>query len=143
MLIESNLLLAALANEGLLRAVIKLGDADYNTPRADWLLGEFEGWFRDALRRLGIEAYVDEAGDCDDYADLYAVLARVCHRRMPKCAGTALPVGVLHYRTSAGNGHAINVALTSDRGLLYIEPQTGKTVTLTAEEKRSAWLLKF
>jgi predicted transglutaminase-like cysteine proteinase len=118
-----------------------MADATYAPPRFDWLIGEFDHWFRQSLNALGIAPYVPEAGDCDDYAALYVALAKVCHRRMPGCAGTALPIGFLHY-VSANGPHAVVVAITSDVGLVVLEPQIpGKLLDLTQAERKSAWLL--
>lgn len=144
--VPANLVQAELLRAGVFHASasVRLGDAFYAPPALDWLLKEFDRWYRQMLLRLGIVPYVAEAGDCDDYADLYACLARVCHRRMPGVEGAALPVGILHYEAAGLGPHAINVALTSDRGLVFIEPQrVGTVLNLSAEERRSAWLLKL
>ena len=139
--IDSTTIQAELVRAGLLHATARLTDATYAPPRLDWLLGKFDHWFRESLNALRIAPYVAEAGDCDDYAALYVALAKVCHRRMPSCAGTALPVGFLHY-VSATGPHAVVVAITSDAGLVVIEPQLPrKTLTLTPAEAKSAWLL--
>lgn len=132
---------AELTRAGLLHAAAPLSDATYAPPKLGWLTGEFDHWFRQGLNALAIAPYVAEAGDCDDYAALYTALAKVCHRRMPGSPGTALPVGILHYVSTTGP-HAVVVAITSDAGLVVIEPQLPrKTLTLTPAEAKSAWLL--
>lgn len=122
-----------------------LADAMYAPPRADWLRGEFAGWFRQCLQRMEIASYVPEAGDCDDFAALYASLARICHRR--GWAGgqpAALPVGELHYVSSELGPHAVVVAVTSDQGVIVIEPQDpARVLTLSSAERSSAWLCKL
>lgn len=144
--LDHGAVLQALMNAGLGHAWPKrpLADAAYAPPRADWLLGEFDAWFRTCLARLGIVPYLPEAGDCDDYAALYSVLARVCHRMMPAPGGYALPIGELYYVAEGRGPHAINIAVTSDRGVIFIEPQLpGRTLNLTPAERSSAWLLKL
>lgn len=120
-----------------------VADGAYAPPRSDWLTGDFYAWFRSALFSLGATSYKPEAWDCDDYADLFSALARICHRRTAPDSGTALPVGVVHFRQKSGGGHAVVVALTSDRGLIHIEPQTGEIITVTEAEAASAWLVKL
>jgi hypothetical protein len=143
--LDQTAMMSALIHGGLWHAAAhaRLADASYAPPRLDWLTGEFDRWYRQALRAFAIEAYVAESGDCDDYADLYAALARICHRRMPDSAGAGLPVGVLHYVSLAGP-HAVVLAITSDAGVVAIEPQRpGHVLTLTRAERSSAWLLKI
>lgn len=119
----------------------QLADAAYAPPRRDWLLGEFASFFRQSLVALGASTYTAESGDCDDYAALYAALARLCHRRTPGHAGAGLPVGVVWYPQRTGGGHAVNVAITSDAGVIFIEPQTQRQIELTPEECSSARLV--
>lgn len=140
--VAQSTLQAELIRVGLFHAAAPLSDRSYAPPRLSWLTGEFDAWYRTVLARLSIAPYVAESGDCDDYSALYATLAKICHRRSPGSEGSALPVGFLHYTQEAGGGHAVVVALTSDAGLVAIEPQiAGKTLLLTPKEKASAWLL--
>ena len=132
---------AALMQAGYPASATHISDLAYSPPRCDWLTGEFAAWFRSALFALNISTYKAEAWDCDDYADLFAALARMCHRRTSPDSGTALPIGVIHYRASSGP-HAVVIALTSDRGLVAIEPQTGGLITVNAVEAFGAWLVK-
>lgn len=147
LIIDSAMMRLNLAVAGLAHALPSgaLADAAYAPPRADWLLGEFASWYRQCLQRLELAAYVAESGDCDDYASLYASLARICHRR--GWAGeqpAALPVGELHYFAAALGPHAVVVALTSDLGVVVIEPQDPtRVLQLTSAERSSAWLCKI
>lgn len=118
-------------------------DINYAPPRSDWLTGEFYTFFRQTMAALGTLTYVAEAGDCDDFADQFVSWAKTCHRRMPHCAGLGLPVGTLFYRQDSGGGHAVVIAITSDKGLVVIEPQTGKIFELSATEKLSAWSIRL
>ncbi len=133
----------ALAHAGLSHAAAPLADSAYQPPTRDWLTGEFYAWYRSCLFQLGCTGYKAENWDCDDFADLFAAFARICHRRTSPNAGAALPVGILWYVAAGRGGHAVNVALTSDHGLVVIEPQSGNLLTLTPEEAASAWLLKL
>lgn len=130
---------AVLMTSGLVRTLPRLNDAEYALPSCGWLLDSFYPWFRSFLQAFGVLEYRAEAGDCDDYAALYAALARLCHRRMAGSTGTGLAVGYMHYLTANGTSHAVVVAITSDRGPVFIEPQTGLTVSLSDAERASAW----
>lgn len=139
----SNLLQATVLRAGLLHALAPLADASYALPKLGYLLGPYASWFREALGKLGAADYMPESGDCDDFADLYATLARIAHRRTSGSKGTALAIGVLYYTQDKGGGHAINAAVTPDFGLVFIEPQTGKQVFLSPTELKSATHLRF
>lgn len=140
---SAGILQAEVMRVGLLHALTPPGDATYSAPKSSWLLGEYAAWLEKALAALGCATYTPESGDCDDFADLYAVLARIAHRRTPGSAGSALAVGTLFYTQDKGGGHAINVVYTSDLGLIFVEPQTCKRVTLSATELKSAIRLCF
>ena len=53
----------------------------------------------------------------------------------------SLAVGTLWYHSARGP-HAIVVAITN-RGVRYIEPQTGRELQLTGAERNSAFLVVF
>lgn len=139
--IPAGILQSALMREDLLRVLLPLTDETYSAPRSDWLLKDFSVWYKDVLNRLGAGTYLAEAQDCDDFADSFKVFAAICHRRTG--VKTALSVGVMHYFPREMTGHAINIALTSDKGIIYIEPQTGNMINLTEKEKKSACLVRF
>lgn len=121
-----------------------IADAAYLLPRADWLLGEFEKYYRASLHALVGSDWSAERWDCDDFADLYAILARICHRRTPGSERTGLAVGSLWYTRPGVGGHAINVALTSDKGLIFIEPQQpANQISLSATDRSTAWHVRF
>jgi hypothetical protein len=132
-----------LTGAGIPDFAIWLGDAAYLPPARDWLVGDFYRWFHGCIGALGVSSYRREAWDCEDFADLFAAFARICHRRTSPDSRAGLPVGILYYVREAGGGHAINVALTSDHGVTFIEPQNGELLSLTPAEKASTWLLKI
>lgn len=132
-----------LASAGISPPSLLTADRGYKAPTAAWLEGTFLTWFRVVLAELSLTKWAAEKWDCDDFADLYACMARVCHARSPGADGFGLAVGVLWFTQATGGGHAIIIAYTADRGLVTIEPQTGKAITLKATEAQSAWLAKF
>lgn len=141
--INANDLRRVLLQAGIPNGAIYLGDGEYQAPKANWLLDEFDDWFRSMLTALDL-GYSTDMWDCEDFSDLYAALARICHRKTPEATAAGLPVGILWYAQAPDAGHAIVVAYTSDRGLIFIEPQIrGKEVTLDQSETKTCWLCKI
>lgn len=105
-------------------AIWPLSDNVYMPCRAAWLTGDFHRWFMKTLEALDVRAYSSESHDCDDFADLFAALARVTHRRtVGPGVAAALPIGRINFQTLPGTYHAITWAMTSDRGVIFPEPQ--------------------
>lgn len=110
---------------------------------ADWLPAFFPD-FRAVLFREGIVKW-DSRFDCDNFAAFYVALAQIrffaasFHAVTP---ATSLALGEFWYRRDTGGSHAVVLAITS-RGPVWIEPQTGAELTLTAQERASCFLLKF
>jgi hypothetical protein len=118
-------------------------DMRYAPPKADWLTGEFYAFFRATMAALNTLTYVPESGDCDDFAEQFVSWAKTCHRRTNLHPNAGLPVGSLFYRRDDGQAHAVVIAITSDLGLIVIEPQTGKRLSLTDREKLSCWFIRL
>lgn len=121
-----------------------LGDVSYSEVNSAWLASYYES-FRASLFREGIVKW-DARFDCNHFADCYAALAQLkfftesFHARN---AAQTLAVGVVWYRRDVdGGGHAINCALT-EKGMVYIEPQTGAEVALSPTEIASRFLVRF
>lgn len=138
---SAGVVMAELMRAGILHAATPMADASYDFPKSGWVVGEYYKWFRQVLSALQSSAYVNEAWDCDNYADAFKLFADVAHNRMKRATGIA--VGVLFYQKEGAGGHAINVVITSDRGLLFVEPQSGEFVTLTEKERKSVCLVRF
>jgi hypothetical protein len=102
-------------------------------------LPAFYNWFQTKLFDLGLTRW-NQRQDCDDFANLYADLLQLRFylaqwERHPLPEAEALAVARFWYRPSPGEGHAIN-AIATERGLLYIEPQTGQLVTVSPQAPR-------
>jgi hypothetical protein len=113
-------------------------DSTYAEVNSAALPGYYD-WFRTKLWDLGVTRW-DQRQDCDDFANLYAdllqlrfYLAQWESNRLPDAE--ALAVARFWYVPSQGQGHAIN-AVATERGLLYIEPQTGQLVTISPQASR-------
>lgn len=144
MLLTSAQLRTHILAAGISTPTVLTGDLSYKAPLASWLLGEFDDYFRQCLTALGLQTWAAENWDCDDFADLYATLAKICHQRTPGSDGTGIPVGVIWYLQEGTGPHAVNAAITSDQGLIFIEPQRSRArLRPTDKEKGHAWFAKF
>lgn len=101
--------------------------------------------FREQLFEQGIVKR-DDSYTCKHFAALFAEMAQARYFRenvkstMP---AHALAIGSIWYVRDDGRGpHAIVQALT-ERGRIYLEPQTGKEVALSAREEASAYFRFF
>lgn len=53
-----------------------------------------------------------------------------------------IAVGTIWFQPAPGAGHAINTVMT-EKGLEYLDPQTGEFTTLTADQKAGVYFRKF
>jgi len=103
----------------------------------------FYDWFRGKLFDLGVTKW-DSRQDCDDFANLFAdflhlrfYLGQWDSGQLPNAQGAA--VARVYYRpTYSAQNHAINAVMT-ERGLLYVEPQTGQILQLSLSEFQSRY----
>lgn len=110
-------------------------------------LPAYYDWFRSKLFDLGVTRW-DARQDCDDFANLYAdflhlrfYLAQWDSPSLPQAQGVA--VARVYYRPEGGTqNHAIN-ALATERGILYVEPQTGQVLNLSLPEFQSRYNIIF
>lgn len=111
------------------------GSDAYAVVNSAWLT-EFQQRFERELFRLGVVKY-RETFDCNAFAGAYVALAGAAyyvHAWREAKPAEALALGVFWYRTGKGHGtHAIVAAIT-ERGPVFIEPQTGELVTLNPEQ---------
>lgn len=119
---------------------VYVGDERYAEVNSRWLMG-FYPHFRAELFRLGVVRW-DTRFDCNRLAELYTGVAQVAYFNEAFHSGSsaqALAVGPFWYLKADGRGHAIVQALT-ELGPIFIDPQTGKRIELTAKERASAFL---
>lgn len=124
-----------------------IGDETYARVRAAAIPALHED-FLAALSRQGMSSRWDRKFDCNRFAALWIGLAHAryaveqWHSRQ---APQALALAEVWYRpdgASPGTGHAI-VAAVTESGLLYIEPQTGAIVHLSAAERASVYFVRW
>ncbi|MCR6655395.1 MAG: hypothetical protein NVV63_06135 [Opitutus sp.] len=121
-----------------------MGDRAYAEVNSAWLR-EWYGTFRSELFRLGIVKW-DDRFDCNRFADVYAGMAQAWFFRETfhsNIQAQALALGPFWYQRADGSGgHAVIQVLT-ERGRVFIDPQTGREVELSVHERMSAFLQYF
>lgn len=121
------------------------GDATYAVVRYDALPALYDD-FRSTLSNLGLVKW-DEKFDCNRFSTLYIGVAQAryavaaWHSRTPARA-LALAEVWYHVGGDPKNAHSIVQAYT-DRGPVYVEPQSGRVVALTPAEEASVFLRKW
>lgn len=120
------------------------GDDVYAEVNSTWL-ERFYADFQTELARLGVDRW-NERFDCNRIVDFYISLAQVRFYREAYRTNTpakALAIAPYWYRRGDGSGsHAIVQAIT-ERGRLFIDPQTGTEVYPTPQEHATAYFLFF
>ncbi len=124
-----------------------IGDDTYARVRAAAIPALHED-FAAAMHRQGLPARWDRRFDCNRFAALWIGLAHARYaveQWHSSTAPQALALAEVWYRPGgamAGVGHAV-VAAVTDRGLLYIEPQTGAIIQLSAAEQASVYFVRW
>jgi hypothetical protein len=120
------------------------GDEVYAEVNSQWLRQYYQE-FRSELHRLGVMEW-DERFDCNRFTELYVGLAQArffretFHSRTP---ARALAIGPFWYVRDNGRGsHAVVQALT-ERGRIFIDPQSGEEVQLTTSESTTFAYFQF
>jgi hypothetical protein len=122
-----------------------LKDATYAEVSSAWLRSFYDD-FRAVLFREGVTKW-EETFDCDDFAAFYVSLANVRYFNATWSSSRpaqGLALGEYWFRPDGkrGEGHAVVTALT-ERGQIYIEPQSGQELTLSQNEKLSRYVVKL
>lgn len=121
-----------------------LGEAVYAEVNSEWL-PQWYGTFRAQLFKIGLTRW-DSRFDCNRVADFYSNLAQAFFSLEMYHSGTpaqALALGPFWYVRADGKGtHAIVQAVT-ERGRVFIDPQTGQEVKLSPLEEQSGYVQIF
>ena len=127
---------------GFTNAQLTISDVDYALPKASWLTGTFYDFYKGWRFEHNLNEWTMK-NDCDNFASLFYAFAQICHAKSNR-SEQGIAVGELFYFIGGDKtkGHAINVALT-DKGIIAIEPQTGRIQELTKAEKEGAWFIRF
>lgn len=123
------------------------GDTTYAVVDSSALPAMFDD-LQAAVFRQGLAGKWDSRFDCNRFASLYIGLAHAKYAAKAWNQPTgpqALALAEIWYRPDHAPqfiGHAIVAALT-ERGLLFIEPQTGREIPLSPRERASISLCKW
>lgn len=115
-------------------------DENFNLPKGEWIFNKFYPWFQGELARYGVAEW-NKKFDCDDFAAFFRILAQICHKKS-KGSTDGLAIGEIHYESEKLGPHAINAVLT-EKGPIFIEPQTGEQLILTKYEENSIYRVRF
>jgi hypothetical protein len=120
------------------------GDDKYAEMQSSAVPALYEN-FRDMLSKQGLVKW-DARYDCNHFAALYVALAQsqfAVATWSSETKAQTLALAEIWYRPTPGPyGHAIVGAFT-ERGLIFIEPQTGQELQLTAEQRKTIYLCKW
>jgi|GEM_PF-2073154 hypothetical protein len=125
-------------------ATFYFGDQAYAEVNSAWL-PEFHEEFRRELHRLGIVRW-NERFDCNRFVELFIALAQARFYRESFHSDTparALAMGPYWYVRDGGqSAHAVVQVLT-ERGRIFVDPQSGEEVQLTRAETALAYFQFF
>lgn len=127
---------------------VTLSDESYLAPTLDWVTGTLASTWSSLKTTLGINDYIVDARDCDDYTTMCAAYVRILHGLTVKAENlpsSGIAFGEFWFISHSGP-HAINVFLVvGDNGLMinFFEPQTGKLAILSDNEIKSAMFIRF
>lgn len=107
------------------------GDDQYSIIKKDWLFSSFYPFFSAELERLGVVQW-SKKFDCEDFARMFKILAQACHLNS-RGSTEGIAIGEIDYCKGDGEYHCINAAFT-EKGLVFLEPQTGKELFLSTKE---------
>lgn len=112
--------------------VPNMPDKEYQTVNYD-SLQFFYNEYKSELSSKGISKW-NESFDCNRYSLFYHAFAQVFYfQQSGDSKAPSIAIGELYYFSKRRSGHAINFAVT-ERGIVFIEPQTGKIVELNRAE---------
>ncbi len=120
------------------------GDQAYAEVNSAWL-PKFHEEFRRELHRLGIVRW-NERFDCNRFTDLFIALAQARFYRETFHSDTparALAMGPYWYVRDNGRGTHAVVQVLTERGRIFVDPQTGQEVQLTRTETALAYFQFF
>jgi len=139
---SGEVLLEAIKKNGVMPYNEIVVDGDYVFPTKEWMVTKFSEAFKVFLRQLDALGYKVDKNDCDNFAVHCYSFALLLHNRDPKAYQKGFAMGMYHYTTDKGTGHAINIFVTVDPDtntyeVAFYEPQTQSIVRLSEQEKAS------
>jgi len=96
--------------------------------------------FRDELFNKGVLKWNSDF-DCNQFSLAYHSFSQITYNSERK-TGQSIAIGEVYYLKNGLTGHAVNFAIV-DRGVIFIEPQTGLEIKLTDIERQSIFFVKI
>lgn len=126
---------------------LRLTDSKYLAPEKKWVESDFTGKFSKFLFKYNVNHWEQESFDCDKMTRAAAFYAGVLFNNSPnRIKAHGFLVGEIYYYKTGKGRHAINICIVKDgqdyRIMLY-DPQLKFEVTISPEEKSSAFLIKI
>lgn len=120
----------------------KLSYAQVSEAWLQWAYADFRAEL--SAGQFGVVKW-DDRSQCTLFATAFEVFcqkryfAQAFHSSIP---APGVAVGTIWFQPAPGQGHAVNVVRT-ERGVRYLEPQTGRFLELTATQLSSIYFRKF
>lgn len=128
---------------------IAVADQNYYLPTLEQVQNEIFPKYWQWLGSLRLTRWVHK-WDCDNFAEAFKMFSCGYYQQIIESQADGISVGIIHYKallraeSNTRGGHAINVVFINNNNnldIIFIEPQNGKILNLTQEEKDSIWLL--
>lgn len=125
--------------------LIYFADASYAAVDGDWLIGELYPAFHRFLSRNGVWKW-DEQYDCDNFTRMFCAFSEIAHYKAGReVEDEGIAVGEFWYGKGGDyrKGHAIVIFYQEEGKPRFLEPQTGREIQLTDEERASCYFVRF
>lgn len=140
-----------LREQGYSEDIIDVRDAKYVTWPREFVFGEFARAFEQFKRDIGIDVYVAQEHDCEDFSDWAVCFAKLTHRRSPgRPLNTTPTFGTFDYasgQVGRRQRHCIDCIITESPStgleLVHFEPQHSYEPKLTADERKTVYEIRF
>jgi Agglutinin C-terminal len=128
---------------------IAVSDQTYFLPTLDMVTKEIFPKYWQWLASLKLTKWVHK-WDCDNFAEAFHVFACGYYDQQIESNSEGIGIGIVHYKAilraenNTTGGHAINTLILNNNNniqVAFLEPQNGRILNLTQQEKDSMWLL--
>jgi hypothetical protein len=128
---------------------IGVSDQTYFLPTLDMVNQEIFPKYWQWLASLKLTKWVHK-WDCDNFAEAFHVFACGYYEQQIESNAEGIGIGIVHYKAmlraenNTTGGHAINTLILNNNNniqVAFLEPQNGRILNLTQQEKDSMWLL--
>jgi len=128
---------------------IAVSDKTYFLPTLDMVNKEIFPKYWQWLKSLKLTKWVHR-WDCDNFAEAFHLFACGYYQQQIESNSEGIGIGIVHYKAilraedNTSGGHAINTLIVNDNNnlqVVFLEPQNGRILNLTQQEKDSIWFL--